>query len=351
MIPPVAILIYNPKNLQQASYFPFAQFSPEWQAIKYGLENEVPIQFMDLPMAINFGLDKEAGNEVPALIATEPLNEEEKAFRQDPLGAIARLAGYEDSERWWELTFEQKENEAAIFQAILELMTALRYESRKELESKRNLQREAFMRKTLRASLKKGFQNIAVICGAWHTPALNNLRSRTIKNDNALLKGIKKIKTEATWIAWSYNRLARQSGYSAGVISPAWYELLFKSEDDIVVEWMTKVAQLLRKEDLDASSAHAIEAVRLANNLSTLRGLFLPGIEELKEAAIATFCGGNTAPLDLIEKKLIVGDVIGEVPSSIAAMPLQKDLEKTNQNDPLDKILEHYRRGMAKGYC
>jgi hypothetical protein len=27
MVPPVALLIYNPKNLHQASFFPFAEFS------------------------------------------------------------------------------------------------------------------------------------------------------------------------------------------------------------------------------------------------------------------------------------------------------------------------------------
>ena len=36
--PPVALLVYNPKDLQQASYFPFAEFSPEWQAMKFALK-------------------------------------------------------------------------------------------------------------------------------------------------------------------------------------------------------------------------------------------------------------------------------------------------------------------------
>ena len=39
MKPPVAILVYQPNNLQYASYYPFAVFSPEWQAILFGLEH------------------------------------------------------------------------------------------------------------------------------------------------------------------------------------------------------------------------------------------------------------------------------------------------------------------------
>ncbi len=37
---PVAMLVYNPKNLSQASFLPFAEFSPEWQAMRYGLDLE-----------------------------------------------------------------------------------------------------------------------------------------------------------------------------------------------------------------------------------------------------------------------------------------------------------------------
>ncbi|HRD68487.1 MAG TPA: DUF5682 family protein, partial [Candidatus Competibacter sp.] len=35
--PPVALLVYNPDNSQQAAFYPFAVFSPEWNALHYGL--------------------------------------------------------------------------------------------------------------------------------------------------------------------------------------------------------------------------------------------------------------------------------------------------------------------------
>nr|MDJ0704423.1 DUF5682 family protein [Leptolyngbyaceae cyanobacterium MO_188.B28] len=49
MTPPVALLIYAPDQLEQAAFYPFAVFSPEWQAIQYGLQNDIPVRFMDLP--------------------------------------------------------------------------------------------------------------------------------------------------------------------------------------------------------------------------------------------------------------------------------------------------------------
>jgi len=57
-------------------------------------------------------------------------------------------------------------------------------------------------------------------------------------------------------------------------------------------------------------------------------GLSLPGIEEMKEAATSIFCEGDALKMQLIEEKLIVGDVMGKVPPEIPVIPLQKDLDK-----------------------
>ena len=48
MVPPVALLITLPNRPQEAVYYPFAEFSPEWQAILCGLQAGIPVRFMDL---------------------------------------------------------------------------------------------------------------------------------------------------------------------------------------------------------------------------------------------------------------------------------------------------------------
>ena len=58
LTPPIAMLIYDPKDLNKASYLPFASFSPEWIAVQFALERNIPIRFMDLPMEMNFALDE-----------------------------------------------------------------------------------------------------------------------------------------------------------------------------------------------------------------------------------------------------------------------------------------------------
>ncbi|MEM8907632.1 MAG: DUF5682 family protein, partial [Bacteroidota bacterium] len=268
LVPPVAMLLYNPKALQQAAYFPFADFSPEWQAIKWALQHEVPVEFMDLPQGIQLALDQTAQENrqlsvLPEQERATALSPEQRTLLADPLGYLARLAGYEDSERWWEVTFEEQAADGRIFPALIELMGTLRAEV-KDWMPRREKLREAFMRKSIRTALKKGRECIAVVCGAWHAPALHHLSDYPASADNKQLRGIKKIKLSATWIPWTYERLSLRSGYRAGVLSPAWYQLLFHQREEVALYWMSNVAQLFREKDMDASSAHIIEAVRLA---------------------------------------------------------------------------------------
>ena len=54
--PPVAILAYRPDQPQQAVFYPFAEFSPEWQALQFGARNNLPVRFMDLPLVHKLAL-------------------------------------------------------------------------------------------------------------------------------------------------------------------------------------------------------------------------------------------------------------------------------------------------------
>jgi hypothetical protein len=368
MQPPVALLIYAPEQPQQAVYYPFVEYSPEWQAIRYALDGKIPVRFMDLPithqMKIVPPLDDKALQEMQE--KTEPVVPEEKADdqstsitetplddseeepaipaidpRRDPLRWIAEAAGYNDSERWWEDMVEHRADTSDVFAAILEAMTALREEVEKweidnpavdhfGLDPVVEKQREAWMRQSIRAAQKEGFQKIAVVCGAWHAPALQSTLNdkKGAKEDAALLKGLSKTKVAATWVPWTNGRMCTASGYGAGIESPGWYSHLWNSRDLVAPRWLAKVASLLREQDLDASSAHVIEAVRLAEALASMRGRPLPGLPELNEAVQSILCFGNDIPLRLIRDKLIVGEALGTVPEEAPSVPLQQDLAR-----------------------
>ncbi|HET7230376.1 MAG TPA: DUF5682 family protein [Longimicrobium sp.] len=437
MRPPVALLVYPPERPGLAVYYPFATFSPEWNAIRWALANDVPARFIDLPVAHVFAemlaalaevearakaaedasADAQNGGpsgdadasassssnedtgatddadasassnddggdsvdadaavregglpEVPSAdfnppteadddLASDPgaaaspgtpsvdadaetssidlpdvAVEDAEEIRADPLEWLGRAAGFGDGERWWEQVVESRRSQDDVFAAILEAMTAVRDELARP-ESLHERQREAHMRQQIRAAGKEGFERIAVVCGAWHAPALS--RMPPAKDDAALLKGLPRAKTATTWVPWTHGRLAYESGYGAGVNSPGWYEHLWLNGDAdpgaVAVRWLTRVARLLRGEDLDASPAQVVDAARLAEATAALRGLPLAGLPELTEACEAVFWGGAAGaitPLGLIRERLIVGERLGAVPADAPAVPLMQDLAR-----------------------
>ncbi|MEL6658425.1 MAG: DUF5682 family protein, partial [Bacteroidota bacterium] len=230
--PPVALVIYDQQDIQQAFYYPFARFSPEWQALQWAMRNQAAVQAMDLPITHQLALRKR-----PQLLVAPT----DTKLQRDPLGEMAKLAGYEDREQWWEITFEQTEDDFALFDAINELISALRSEG--NTSSQETLLREAYMRKVLRKAMKGGYERVAVVCGAWHSPALLDWKKYKATADNQALRGLPKVKTKAAWIPWSYPRLAKESGYGAGVHSPAWYELSYDYQREASIHWMVKAAQ------------------------------------------------------------------------------------------------------------
>ncbi|TDW90372.1 hypothetical protein EV137_4188 [Kribbella pratensis] len=304
MEPPVALLAYAVDDSTRAAFWPFAVFSPEWQAIRYGLAAGMPVRFCDLPAAQQFG---SSGG---------------RSVSMDPLKTLAEAGGYDDPERWWDDVIESRRGGAEPFTVIADAMRELRHG---EETTGREAQREAYMRTVLRKAIRDGFERIAVVCGAWHVPALE-LPLPPATHDARILKGLPKRKVACTWVPWTHGRLAAASGYGAGITSPGWYHHLFTAPNQITTRWLSKVAQVLRNEDLPVSSAHVIEAVRLADTLAALRERPLAGLSEVTEATRAVLCGGNDVLLDLVTREAVVGELLGSVPSETPQAPVAADL-------------------------
>ncbi|WP_405086025.1 DUF5682 family protein [Microbispora sp. NBC_01389] len=335
MRPPVALLAYVPGQPSRAAFWPFAEFSPEWQAVVYATGAGAEVRFCDLPAGCALALD------------ADPV-------RRDPIGELARAAGYDDPERWWEDLVEHR-GEAGTLDVVAEAMRAVRDGHVAEGTEAR---REAYMRRTLRKAAREGFARIAVVCGAWHLPALtlpeltppdSALPGRraggstpppgtgpaaaggpgrlpSAAEDERLLRGLPRVRVEMTWVPWTHGRLAAGAGYGAGVAAPGWYEHLFTAPDRPVERWLARAAAVLREEDLPVSSAHVIEAVRLADGLAALRGRPLAGLSEVTEAVRAVLCGGDELPVELVQRRMVVGERLGRVPDSTPMVPLRRDL-------------------------
>jgi hypothetical protein len=330
MVPPVAGLVYAVDEPRQATFYPLAHFSPEWVAARWALAHGTPVRFLDLPATHAFALAQEAA------AASEPADDGDAdgdpvqeppvpSERLDPIGTLAATAGYDDAERWWEDVIEGRRDgdPFGTFDAVTEAMTAVRAD-RPETDEQ-TLRREAHMRRTLRAVLKSGARRVAVVCGAWHAPALAGTlpgRPATATADNALLRKLPTAKVTLTWVPWTHSRLAAASGYGAGIDSPGWYRHLFTAVEHPLERWLTHTAGVLRAHDLPTSTAHVIESVRLARTLAHLRDRPEPGLTEVIDATRAVLCDGNELAVGLVLRDAVAGEELGRVPDSAPMVPL-----------------------------
>ena len=318
MQPPIALLLYAPENPRQSVFYPFAVFSPEWQALQFALTRQLPVRFIDLPCTHKLAMESkepEGGQD-----------EQQEKTLGDPLTMLAQVAGYPDGESWWEAQVETRRHSIELFAVVQEAMAELRATATRPPDPLED-QREAWMRQAIRTAQKEGHATIAVICGAWHVPALAEMPPAA--RDAELLKGLPKCKVEATWIPWTYQRLSYRSGYGAGIYAPGWYHHLWTTpEETSTIAWTAKIAHLFREKDMDASSAHMIEVVRLAETLAAMRDLPRPGLREITEATQAVLCLGNPLPLRFVYDRLITGEVMGAVPPEAPLPPLARDLQQ-----------------------
>ncbi|MDO9482320.1 MAG: DUF5682 family protein [Hydrogenophaga sp.] len=434
LVPPVALLVHSTDHPDLAAFYPFTVFSPEWQALRHGTTHGVPTRFIDLPQAVRMAQQKAsdearkaeqkaAGAAAPshppentADNATEGSEEAEISSETqapddngtlpahiDPLDALAEAAGFADGESWWNHLVEERGPDGdglALFDAITEAMTVLRdtwpqaYRGHSEAGRAEEALREAHMRQCVREAQKAGHQRIAVVCGAWHVPALKpatvpafmpaeidtqasdkeraqaekaHIKAETArlaahlaaekaadkadkalaKADVALLKGLPRLKVSATWVPWTYGHLTRASGYGAGITAPGWYDFLWHlpPQADRATGWLSRVARLLRAHQIDCSSAHIIEAIRLSDTLAALRGHSTPGLQDMDEAVRTTVFMGDATPLQLIHSALTVSQRLGQVPPDVPAVPLQRDLEQQQKSlrlkpEALERTLE-----------
>ncbi len=388
VVPPVALLSYVVDDPARSAFWPFAVFSPEWQALVWAVARHREVRFIDLPAATVLAPERrptsEAGPSLfepdlddPASVEADESASEtaaDRELRDDPIAVLAYAAGYDDPERWWDDVVEQRRLPAPAsagamglvaagtdavgaaprqesvgsgvdgagalpvrdpapstdpFDAITEAMGVLREEAppvRSAAYERNEVRREAHMRQQLRAALRD-HDRVAVVCGAWHAPALSGTLPPAAA-DQRVLRGLPKVKVQTTWVPWTHSRLAYHSGYGAGVESPGWYEHLFTTDDAPVERWFTAVAGELRRHDRPVSSAHAIEATRLADSLAVLRGRPMPGLAEVQEAALAVMCDGSELALAHVTRALVVGERLGTVPDEAPLVPLDADLRR-----------------------
>ena len=355
-VPPIAILAYTDSMPVRTLVYPFASYSPEYQALMWAKENKVDAHFFDLPSDVFLALQKPARSileeldaapddsenppenadvdqPTPATEPDEPEVEQAPPSRISIYQEIAKLSGELDYDTYWERNFEHNQADASYRLAAFELGIGLRdLQQSQGRDDAENLVREAYMRRRIAEYTSAGIPPEKIVCvvGAYHAPVLTDEHPAMTDEE---LDSLERLNSKLTLMPYSYFKLSSQSGYGAGNEAPNYYQLLWEalqeSElDSLAANYMTSVARDLRKHGTHRSTAAVIEGVRLSRTLSALKNGIVPTLRDLQDAAVSLIGYGQRATVAESLARIEVGTSIGSLPDGISQTSIQEDFNR-----------------------
>lgn len=281
---PVALAACDETRL--ISFYPLADFSPELAAIRWAATHNVPVIPCDLSLRAMCRLDRPYHSR-----AHDP-------DRSTALGNLLKRFAARDSGELWEKLVETPASNSspeAIRRAALFFGWMVRHSSHGP--SVADAHRETAMRAAM-ASAPRG--SVAVV-GSFHAAALLPEPILWSAPDPTGIDDRPLEKSATSLIPYSFAQLDERSGYPAGVMDPVWHQTMLAASDPeaanrLIADLAVKLCRQLRKEGHVAGTPDATEIVRLARDLSRLRGYAALGRGELLEA---------------IETSLVQGDLFG----------------------------------------
>ena len=330
LVPPFAIMAYTKEAPIDTILYPFAEYSPEYQAILWARENNTECHFFDLESDIILGLEKR----------DDETKEEEIISETNPKKSIET-----DMEGFWERTLEQSEDMQAYRAGSALFGESIRKDTNADDKSFiRDIVRESFMKRKIKEYIEKGFdtEKIVAITGAFHTSAIESLEGAMSDKE---YKALVRRESNVTLMPYSYYRLSKRTGYGAGNVAPAYYELLWQGflNGDITYherKYLSSLAKYMREHGGIVSSAQVIEATRLARELAIIRGGSVPTLEDLKDASITCMGGGSFGEMAMGFAETDIGKKIGSVPQDAMQTSIQSDFTSKLKQLKLEKYKE-----------
>ena len=330
LVPPFAIMAYTKEAPIDTILYPFAEYSPEYQAILWARENNTECHFFDLESDIILGLEKR----------DDETKDEEIISETNPNKSIET-----DMEVFWERTLEQSEDMHAYRAGSALFGESIRKDTNSDDKSFiRDTVRESFMKRKIKEYIENGFdtEKIVAITGAFHTSAIESLEGAMSDKE---YKALVRRESNVTLMPYSYYRLSKRTGYGAGNAAPAYYELLWQGflNGDITYherKYLSSLAKYMREHGGIVSSAQVIEATRLARELAIIRGGSVPTLEDLKDASITCMGGGSFGEMAMGFAETDIGKKIGSVPQDAMQTSIQSDFTSKLKQLKLEKYKE-----------
>ncbi len=343
-VPPIAILAYTQSAPVHTILYPFAEYSPEYQAVKWCKEHKAECRFIDLPSEGFLGLYEKRLKEEEE--EGEIDDSGESSYEENSPNVFERLdvvSGEDGHETFWERTLEHAADKNGYHKGVNLFGAEIRALDKKG-ENEETLLREAHMRHNIRLAAEKyGEESVVVVTGSYHVEGLKAWREQDAFPE------IPRVAVLHTLMPYSYYRLSSRSGYGAGNKAPAYYELIWdalncKEPRRAAYSYLSMIAEYNRKHGSHVSSAEVIEAVRLADSLAVLRGGKIPVLRDLRDAAMTCLGGGSFAGVSVAAADIEIGTKIGALPEGVSRTSIQDDFYR--QMSVLK--LEKYRSAVAE---
>ncbi|KAF1072122.1 MAG: hypothetical protein GAK45_00300 [Pseudomonas citronellolis] len=339
--PPVAILSqHRPASDApiRSAFFPFCEYSPEWQALREGQRLGAELAFIDLPWA-------DAAHE-PTQDSRNLMAERYLAHSRY-LNALAREAHCRDHDELWEHLFELRPRAALddwrrLFSDAFAWCSMARLDYEDDvLAAEGSLAREAHMLACIADWRARVDGPLVIVTGGFHT--LNLVEALAAGQPPAAPSSTGPA-AQAWLIRYGFERLDALNGYASGMPSPAYYQhvwdALLGSPDDsqarqrIAVQLLSHIAAQTRERQLadNLSFSSVSVAATQAAGLAALRGHPGPGRYDLLDALHSCFVKGSLddgqAAFLAAIKDHLGGHRLGEVPPSSLAPPLVEEARR-----------------------
>lgn len=267
------------------AFYPLADFSPEFVAVRWAFSRGIPVIPCDLSVSARW-LDSslglkgahDSGEKRPAISAYQGL-----------LKPLMQRTQSSDTGQLWERLVESPAmltDSENVRRAGLTFGWAVRASS--EQIPPRDLLREAVMRQTIRDAPE---HSVAIV-GAFHAPALTPAALKEHASDDARLLSAMTIHPETVGVSlvpYDFEQLDERSGYPAGVRDPVWHQRMVEANssqamDSASVELVVEICRAMRRRGHVAGTPDATEIIRMMRDLASLRRLPAAGRSELIEA-------------------------------------------------------------------
>jgi hypothetical protein len=331
---PIAIFSFQAgEGRSHASYSPFCEYSPEWQALRAAWATGATPLFCDLP-----AWHPDFGERDNRYADPHHLNDRYQALQASLMAELSA----EGQDALWDALAEQTDDAAlpAVLDAYFEGLRPAGVDDPLEAG------REQFMGRHAAWALREAAgRPVVVVCGGWHASAIRRYAQAADGTLPEVPAAPENARVGSYLVPYSYARLDRFTGYSAGMPSPAFYEQVFAKGAEQASDWaMQHIAGAMRAQGHLLSTADCIAWQTQARLLARLRGHRHVLRSDLLDAALSTVIKdaldcppawtetgvlrkGND-PVLVLMLRALSGDRVGQLAVGTRLPPLIADVDQ-----------------------